>query len=224
MKKSAQKPRRTRRDPRRAATQAAIIEKGEALFGIHGIDGVSLRQLGAAVGSGNSSVVAYHFGSKEALIEAIFNHRLPTIDERRGELLTEAEQLGRGDDLALLLRALWLPLFEQVDADGQHSYAKFIHALMRSDAVQQWLAVHNNYPATRQLLERLVAALPPPIVPLFPHRISISTITITGALDYIDRCQSEQSLTGPAPEAIFADVLTISAAALLAPPQPKASL
>ncbi len=50
--------RRTRNDPRRAATRAAITETAETLFAEHGIDGVSLRQIGTAVGSANTSGVA----------------------------------------------------------------------------------------------------------------------------------------------------------------------
>ena len=38
---------RTRKDPRKAATRAAIIEAAEPLFAESGIDAVSLRQIGA---------------------------------------------------------------------------------------------------------------------------------------------------------------------------------
>ena len=58
-----------RRDPRREATARALIEAAESLFGQAGVDGVSTRQIGAAIGSANTNVVAYHFGAKDALIE-----------------------------------------------------------------------------------------------------------------------------------------------------------
>jgi AcrR family transcriptional regulator len=83
---------RTRLDPRREATQTALIEAAEMMFAGAGVDGISTRQIGAAIGSLNTNVVAYHFGSKHALIDAIFRHRLSAIDRRRAALLIEADK------------------------------------------------------------------------------------------------------------------------------------
>ena len=43
-----------------------------------------------AVGSGNNSAVLYHFGSKDKLVQAIFEYRLPRLRERR-QLIAERE-------------------------------------------------------------------------------------------------------------------------------------
>ena len=210
-------PRRTRNDPRREATRIAIIEKAEALFARNGIEGVSLRQIGSAIGSGNTSVVAYHFGTKESLVEAIFHHRLPAIDARRRTLLQEAIDQGEESELSALLRALWLPLFEQVDAEGHHSYAGFVGALMRAGDGRQRLLVHDDYPVTQQLLALLLQALPDDIQPLFSQRITLSAVIITGGLEYIDRQTQSAAISRPQGEAIFADILRAANAALLAP-------
>ena len=60
-----------------------IVLVAERLFAERGIDGVSLRQIGAAAGNGNNSAVQYHFGSKDNLIQAIFEYRLDNLHERR---------------------------------------------------------------------------------------------------------------------------------------------
>ena len=86
-----------RPDPRGEATRIALIEAAESLFADSGVEGVSTRQIGAAIGSSNTNVVAYHFGGKEALIREVYRHRLPQIDRRRGELLKEAERAGVAD-------------------------------------------------------------------------------------------------------------------------------
>src|SRR3546814_6660333 len=52
-----------------------ILQAAEDCFGEHGIDAVSLRQIAIAAGQGNTAAVQYHFGSKEGLLEAIFQHR-----------------------------------------------------------------------------------------------------------------------------------------------------
>ena len=55
------------------STKAQILLTAERMIADHGVDGVSMRQIGTEVGSGNNSAVLYHFGSKEKLVEAIFD-------------------------------------------------------------------------------------------------------------------------------------------------------
>src|SRR5690242_12177605 len=71
------------------STKEQILLAAERMFADHGVDGVSMRQIGTAVGSGNNSAVLYHFGSKDNLVEAIFEHRLPRLRERRAALIAE---------------------------------------------------------------------------------------------------------------------------------------
>ena len=55
-----------------SASALRLVLAAERLFALHGIDGVSLRQIASEAGSANNSAVHYHFGSKEGLIGAIF--------------------------------------------------------------------------------------------------------------------------------------------------------
>lgn len=216
MKQDSNKKRRTRNDPRRDQTRVAIIEKAEQLFAEHGIDGVSLRQIGTAVGSGNTSVVAYHFGSKEALVQAIFHYRLTAIDTRREQLMQEENSPGDLDELQRVVRAMWLPLFEQTDQQGRHSYAGFASALMRSGWAESRAAVDVDYPVTNALLAKLQSLMPEDIRPRFIHRLNITAVIITGALSLIDRtCTgADREARG---QAIFEDALSMARAAMLAP-------
>lgn len=215
MKQDSTKKRRTRNDPRRDQTRVAIIEKAEQLFAEHGIDGVSLRQIGTAVGSGNTSVVAYHFGSKEALVHAIFHYRLTAIDTRREQLMRESGSPDDGDEIGRVVRAMWLPLFEQTDQQGRHSYAGFASALMRSGWAESRVAVDADYPVTNALLARLQSLLPEDIRPRFTHRLNITAVIITGALSLIDRtCAGEDRAVRS--KAIFEDALGMARAAMLA--------
>ena len=150
---------RTRQDPRRETTRVALIEAAEALFARFGVDVVSTRQLGAAIGSQNTNVVSYHFGSKDALVEAVYRYRLPQIDRRRGELLREAEASGQSGNLDRILHAFALPLFEQTDADGQHSYARFVAAIERSGMIATRGEVAGDFPETAKLIRRIVEHL-----------------------------------------------------------------
>jgi len=48
-----------------------LIEAAEALYGRHGLEGVSLRQISFSAGTGNNYAVQYHFGGVAGLIRAI---------------------------------------------------------------------------------------------------------------------------------------------------------
>lgn len=204
---------RKRHDPRRDATRVALIEAAESLFAEAGPDGVSTRQIGAAIGSHNTNVVAYHFGSKEALIEAVYRHRLPQIDLRRGELLAAATAAGEADRVEALLRVFAQPLFEQTDAAGRHSYAGFVAGLERSGLISTRALVSADFPATEELMRRIGAALPAQARAHFDLRLRLVTGMIIGALLLIDR----EAMGNPAKAGrIFSDALAIGTAAFCA--------
>src|SRR3546814_1363010 len=57
------------------ATRVLLIEAAERLFATRGIDGVTLAQIQLAAGQSNSSVIGYHFGSKDGLVQAILDRK-----------------------------------------------------------------------------------------------------------------------------------------------------
>jgi AcrR family transcriptional regulator len=102
------------------------VTTAERLFALHGIDGVSLRQIGALAGGANNSAVQYHFGSKEGLVRAILLHRLPHIIQRRKLLGMRA----LSDDLRAVVEAHLLPVIEQAESESSY-YTMFLEQLMR---------------------------------------------------------------------------------------------
>lgn len=99
-----------------------MIEVAEQLFAERGVNGVSLREIGAAAGQRNTAAARYHFGSKEGLIDAIFQHRMESINARRVAQLDEIDAAGRGNDLDALIDAYLDPLSEQLGEVGQPSW------------------------------------------------------------------------------------------------------
>lgn len=87
------------------ATRILLIETAERLFATRGIDGVTLAQIQLAAGQSNSSVIGYHFGSKNGLIQAILDHRKLPLGEQRERLLDEL--LPDGGELDVRA-AVWL--------------------------------------------------------------------------------------------------------------------
>ncbi|WP_370382791.1 TetR/AcrR family transcriptional regulator [Catenulispora sp. GAS73] len=108
-----------------------ILEAAERRFAEDGIEAVSLRQIAADSGQRNTSAVAYHFGTRDALVGALYEHRMGPINARRLEFL--AAQAGR--DVRTYVRALVEPLAETLtDAEkaGRPSwYLRFLAEAMR---------------------------------------------------------------------------------------------
>jgi AcrR family transcriptional regulator len=203
---------RQQTDPRSIVTRNALLDAAERLFAREGIDAVSLRQIGSATGSGNTRVVAYHFGSKDDLVEAIYRRRMPEIDSRRRALLEELDAIGQGQDPHALLRAMCLPWFEQVDVDGQHSYGRFLCAMMSEGRGPTARLIADPSPATLEIWTRLQQHVPEAARPLLPLRLFTTNNMVLNALRLID------AQDGPAAQTIFEDVVTMSVAALLASP------
>src|SRR5215212_11765933 len=106
------------------STKEQILLAAERLIAEHGVDGVSMRQIGAAVGSGNNSAVLYHFGSKEKLVQAIFEYRLPRLRERRAQLVAERQPA----DLRGWLECQICAVLEQSELDDS-TYVRFVASI-----------------------------------------------------------------------------------------------
>src|SRR3979409_1976400 len=70
-------------------TRTRILDTAEGRFLLHGCEGTSMRVLTSSAGV-NLAAVNYHFGSKDALIEALFRRRL---DPMNGARIAEPEPL-----------------------------------------------------------------------------------------------------------------------------------
>ena len=79
-------------------TQTRILDAAEELFMQHGFEGASMRMLTAKAGV-NLAAVNYHFGSKDALIEAVFRRRLDPMNAERVAALERREQEAEGRPL-----------------------------------------------------------------------------------------------------------------------------
>lgn len=162
------------------STKEQIVLTAERLFAERGLDGVSLRQLGVAAGNGNNSAVQYHFGSKDRLIEAIFEYRLPRLHERRQMLIAER----RPRDLRSWVECYVLPILEQGEQAGSH-YLTFVGMLQHHGRRDVFERLSEEYQAsTRAFREHVGALLPHMPEPLRTHRITQAmTFSVHAASD-----------------------------------------
>ncbi|HSR53090.1 MAG TPA: TetR family transcriptional regulator [Acidobacteriota bacterium] len=94
-------------------TQERILDAAERLFARDGFDGTSVRAITSKAGV-NLAAAHYHFGSKEALIRAVFARRLVPLEEDRLKRLDAVmEAAGDGQpDLEGVIRAFIEPAFK----------------------------------------------------------------------------------------------------------------
>jgi AcrR family transcriptional regulator len=79
-------------------TRERILDAAEQLFMQHGYDGTSMRVVTGEAGV-NLAAANYHFGSKEALMQAVLRRRLEGINQERIRKLDEAEARAEGKPL-----------------------------------------------------------------------------------------------------------------------------
>jgi AcrR family transcriptional regulator len=75
-------------------TRARLLRAAERLFAEKGIANTSTRDILRAAGQRNESALQYHFGGREALIEALWADRGGQVNAEREALATEMKQSG----------------------------------------------------------------------------------------------------------------------------------
>lgn len=137
------------------ATGLQLLLTAERLFAEHGLDGVPSRQIALEAGSANNSAVGYYFGSRERLVQAIFDFRLPQLLERR-RLLRARVPAG---DLRARLEAHLLPLLEMAESHDC-SYLSFLEQLQRHSEMRRLLSKAKAMQSQEEFVAEVAALLP----------------------------------------------------------------
>jgi AcrR family transcriptional regulator len=98
-------------------TRTRILDAAEELFMLQGFGGTSMRLLTSKAGV-NLAAVNYHFGSKDALIEAVFRRRLDPMNVARIAALEALEANGTPDADAIIRAFVGASLRMLEDAKG----------------------------------------------------------------------------------------------------------
>ena len=106
-------------------TRTRILDAAEELFMQQGFGGTSMRLLTSKAGV-NLAAVNYHFGSKDALIEAVFRRRLDPMNNARIAAL-DALEAGGTPDADAIIRAFVGPSLRMIeDAKGGRSFIRLL--------------------------------------------------------------------------------------------------
>lgn len=111
------------------STKDRILAAAEELFAEAGIAATSLRQITGRAGV-NLAAVNYHFGSRDALIEAVFERRLKPLNEER---LARLDQLKTGSTptLGQIVKAFIEPVLS-LSRDPERGGPRFVRLVAQS--------------------------------------------------------------------------------------------
>lgn len=140
------------------ATRTAILDAAERLFAEQGILAVSNRQIGAAAGRGDTSVVGYYFESKADLVRALLRRFSAEVDRLREEMLAE---MGDSEDPRDWIECLVYPVADLLEATGTPSWHARFGAQIVTDPMLREIAVEESAsPTLHRYLEGLERCLP----------------------------------------------------------------
>lgn len=204
----------------REQTRRQLILAAEKMFAESGIDGVSLRQINIEAGQKNSSAAHYHFGSKDALILAIYQHRMAHVNKRRLEALDTIRLAGKDSDVRTLIGAIVYPIVEEIDADDSgRNYIRFMaHAIghPQLDLIELWQQEHSG--GLAEALNMLRKALHDIPSPIFGQRFGLAFEQIVHSLADREKLRSSSQNTFEIDAALFVSNLVDCIAGAMAVP------
>lgn len=219
---SEMEPRRRRGRPPGSGRQTplALIEAAERLFGTYGIEAVSLRRINGEADVLNKSAITYHFGTRRSLVEAIWEYRLPELDDIRQRMIRDAVAAGLFDDPKTLVAILLRPMFDLVDAEGRHRYCAFFYHTMHSALGRELRQrMMTRSPSSAEAYDRLLALVPLPRA-VFAERTRIGTLAFLEMVADRDKAMAQgQEVTTV--DTFLSDAFEMATVMLLRPWPPR---
>jgi AcrR family transcriptional regulator len=144
-----------RRNASGESTRVMLMEVAERLFATRGIEAVTLREIQQAAGQSNTSVIRYHFGSRDGLIRALISYRQASLGTDRQDMLATMREQGKEADPRAVVWLLVRPLATSI-ANGE-MFAPFLARLAEDPrARSDYWPEHVDDNFTQEQLEEVV--------------------------------------------------------------------
>jgi len=167
-----------------AATRTRIMLVAERLFAERGIEAVSIREINLASKQANNSAIAYHFGNREGLIQAVRERHFTRVSLARARLIDALDM--KHISLREAAHILVQPIAEEVfNPDGGSAYVRIEAQLTVANTLKVFRTPSLISPPWKQLqkvLELTLAELPKEIA---QQRLMMAAVLLFhGLADY----------------------------------------
>ena len=150
---------------RTIARRDRILDAAERLFAQRGFHGVSIRDITGTAGV-DVALANYHFGSKQGLLEAVFERRSETLNKERLErldaVLDEARTAKRTPALEAIIDAFTHPLLDRSHRGGP-GWKSYFALVAEVNNSPQWggvLMTRHFDPVVHKFIDAIRLALP----------------------------------------------------------------
>ncbi|MBB3982286.1 AcrR family transcriptional regulator [Sphingobium fontiphilum] len=169
-----------------------LILAAEQLVAERGVDGTSVREILRRARQGNNSAIYHHFGSKDKLIEAIYDLRQAEADRARVAWL---HALGRSPrDLGEILDALLRPVLKAFQGQRRRIFAQMILHLILTNPQNPIFREERQPETTRHLNWLLRQCCPHLDDPLFHQRYTLAVLYLLQAAIYVGQRVAQGTL------------------------------
>jgi AcrR family transcriptional regulator len=146
------------------STKVRLLDAAEQLFSERGYAGTSLRAVTRSAGV-SVSAANYHFGSKQALLQAIVERRVQPVNARRAEEIAALEASAGGEPVSVeaIVEAFVRPLFDAWrGSDEAWAHYRHVAARLFSDPPEVVGPLRRQLfePISRRFVDALARALP----------------------------------------------------------------
>jgi AcrR family transcriptional regulator len=168
-----------------ATARLRLIESAMLLFSKSGVEDVSIRDLTAHAGV-NLAAVNYHFRSKEALAQTVFEELSKRVNRRRVQelkaILDTAEEERRRPRLEDIISCFIRPYLDEDESNGGLLLARLIlqHRLSPTEMTKDLMKKHFD-PMAKKFIAALALSCPevPSAEFFWRYTFMVSTVVLT---------------------------------------------
>lgn len=183
--------------PDQLSAKGKLIRAAEHLFAQKGIEATSLREISQLAEQKNTNAVQYHFGNKQALINAIWQRHAMDIQLEREKYLKTLES-NKNPALNTLMKAIIFPIANKMsDSDGGRDYIQIMSYLISYSEISLLELFQHSPDKTTQFI---IEAIEPHISHLSDTDKKARSLFVVGAVfhsmaDYIRLSDNQSPLS-----------------------------
>jgi AcrR family transcriptional regulator len=159
---SATKQRLSKKEQKSLETRDRILDSAEELFALHGLYGVTVRNVAKHAGI-DTALIHYYFGTKRGLFDGVFSRRAEGINRERLASMDVYERANIGTiTIEGALQAFLEPILER-NRSGDRGWRNFTALVALANNSQEWggsMMSRTFDPVIHRLMDLLRKAMP----------------------------------------------------------------